>query len=82
VWNGTTNVALKEINNYNIEEFKHEASILQSLASPYIVQFLGIFQDKKKGQQYLVTEYLAKGSLLSLLQRESNTITDLDLLVM
>lgn len=81
-WQGTTDVALKKLRDMeSLEDFQREATMLQSLTHPNIVQFLGLFTDTNQNT-YIVTEYLAKGSLDSLLRKEKQHLTTVDLLGM
>jgi len=79
---GTTEVALKKLNEGAgsdvVEEFKQEADMLQRLQHPNVTQFLGIWISPER-EQYLVTEFMAKGSLLSVLRdvNEKPTIQDI-----
>jgi serine/threonine protein kinase len=51
-----------------IERFQHEAQLLRKLNHPNIVRILNSFE--VKDQHYLVMEYVERGSLAELLQRE------------
>jgi len=59
--------------------FYEEAAFLQALTHPFIVQFLGIFEDTDKSA-YIVTEYMTKGNLLDLVQREDITAGEMMLI--
>lgn len=79
-WRGTP-VALKKLKNgQDMEEFYREAGILFKLRHPNIVQCLGIF--KADGGQFIVCEYMPKGSLLRTLREEKNKLNVLNLLDM
>ncbi|MEM3062175.1 MAG: protein kinase [Nitrososphaerota archaeon] len=81
-WNGTTTVALKKLkSSEHLEEFAKEADVLQSLNHPNIVRFLGIYTSNT-GEQFIVMEYLSKGSLDVLLALEKQSLTLSDLLAM
>lgn len=49
---------------------------------PNIVRLLGIYVHDVTNQKYIVTEYMSKGSLLSVLRSEQEKITATDLLGM
>jgi serine/threonine protein kinase len=82
-WNGTTTVALKKLKDKSMfVSFASEASMLQTLKHPNVVQFLGIYSNSDSGDQYIVTEYLSLGSLDVLVMKQKRTLTVLDLLAM
>ena len=56
-----TKVVLKKLKS-QFQQFIQESSILQKLIHPNIVQFLGIY-NSPTNEQYIVMEYLSKGSL-------------------
>jgi len=81
-WNGTTEVALKQLKaSEHFEEFIQEASMLQSLNHPNIVRFFGIHSTSNE-EHFLVMEYMRKGSLDGVLQTEKNQLNLVDLLSM
>lgn len=82
IWNGTTPVAAKEMKGASpFDDFLNEACTLQGLNHPNIVQFLGVFQ--KEERIFLVTEYLAGGSLRSFVLDPSNaSLSQKDCLLM
>eukprot|EP01117_Protostelium_nocturnum_P008239 TRINITY_DN293_c0_g1_i3.p1 TRINITY_DN293_c0_g1~~TRINITY_DN293_c0_g1_i3.p1 ORF type:complete len:1682 (+),score=307.62 TRINITY_DN293_c0_g1_i3:46-5091(+) len=63
---GTTEVAVKKLNFRGDKGFIREASILRKLHHPNVVQFLRLYQFH--GDHFMMTEYMAGGSLLILLQ--------------
>ena len=67
-WSGT-NVALKRLNSGEIAAFQLEASILCSLQHPNIVRLLGLF--RRSDETFMVMEYVALGSLQSLLRKQN-----------
>lgn len=74
IWNNETPVALKKLKNEgHFEEFSKEARTLSGLSHPNVVQLLGLYIDPTKGEKYIVTEYLSKGSLHDLLRNEDET---------
>jgi len=76
----TSPVVLKKLKDQDhFEEFKKEAVTLSSLAHPNVVQFLGIFTGED-GTQYIVTEYMPKGSIHDILKKEKDSLTTRDLL--
>ena len=96
LWKSITPVALKKLKDEEqLKEFEKEAEILKlkksnivfllffyrSLAHRNIVQFFGIYNTGT--EQYMVTEFMSKGSLLELLRSEGpENITMIDLLAM
>jgi len=65
-WLGSP-VALKKLRSLEaLREFQAEAGTLADLSHPNVVQFHGIYSTR--GEHYIVTEYLAKGSLLRTLK--------------
>jgi len=82
LWNDATEVALKHMRLAgHYQELEREASMLQSLNHPNIVRFFGVYIDQA-GEYYLVMEYISRGSLDLLLQREKKKISEIDLLFM
>ena len=83
IWNGTTAVALKKLKSKEeLKDFLQEASMLQSLNHPNIVRCLGIHVSPSSGEQYIVMEFLSKGSLDRVLVLEEKSIGLLDLMAM
>ena len=96
VWQGTTFVAAKKLKKDEmLETFMAEAELLQKLAHPHIVQvsnlrntsfsyfsqFLGLYTEINQ-VKYLITEFMSKGSLKTLLQEDSDKLTLSHLLYM
>src|SRR5690242_7683890 len=82
MWQGTTPVALKKLKSQEqLKEFESEATMLQSLTHPNVVQVFGIFTDAE-GSKYLVTELLSKGNLQHVLLEHGSTLNQADLLGM
>jgi len=82
MWQGTTQVALKKLlDQAHFQTFANEAAILQAISHPHVVSFLGVYTDDD-GFKYIVTEYMNKGSLLSVVQQERLKLTAADLLAM
>jgi len=82
IWNKTTEVALKTVNDPNMnEEILREIDILEKLAHPNVVAYLGLFTGPT-GQLFLVTEFMNRGSLDKMIVDNKNNITLLDLLAM
>jgi len=79
-WEGSK-VAAKKLTSEDFAEFEKEAIILFHLNHPNVVHFLGRFSDDD-GSQYLVLEYMSKGSLKDELRKESLNLTNSDLLDM
>lgn len=96
-WNGT-DVALKLLKSEEqLADFEREASLLQylfckldllltrlfqrALNHPHVVRYLGIYEDQQK-KRYIVTEFMTKGSLSSVVDKERQTIATLDLIRM
>lgn len=52
--------------------------IFRETSHPNIVTFYGIYTEKN--EQYIVTEYMCKGSLLRLVQQNKEKLTIADLL--
>lgn len=67
-WEGTY-VALKTVKDINLfNDFLREASIIGSLNHPNVLRYLGVFQ--QDNQKFIVTEFLAEGSLDVVISRE------------
>ncbi|KAM7536864.1 hypothetical protein Aperf_G00000086243 [Anoplocephala perfoliata] len=68
VWNGTTLVAVKTLraNLCNTEDFLMEAQTMKRLHHPHLIQLYAVCT--QSAPFYLITELMAKGSLLSFLQ--------------
>eukprot|EP00112_Aurelia_sp_Birch-Aquarium-sp1_P019816 Seg4983.1 transcript_id=Seg4983.1/GoldUCD/mRNA.D3Y31 product="Tyrosine-protein kinase transforming protein Fps" protein_id=Seg4983.1/GoldUCD/D3Y31 len=75
------NVAVKMLkafdNTKHRRDFEKEVESLKKLNHPNIVKMIDTYIDKDKF--YIIMEYLEKGSLLSLLQREKERISQRDL---
>eukprot|EP01119_Soliformovum_irregulare_P014377 TRINITY_DN3931_c0_g1_i3.p1 TRINITY_DN3931_c0_g1~~TRINITY_DN3931_c0_g1_i3.p1 ORF type:complete len:683 (+),score=170.64 TRINITY_DN3931_c0_g1_i3:117-2051(+) len=71
-WQQTTPVALKSVTGEDLSEFLSEAHITKALNHPNCVRFLGLFLQEEK--IYIVTEFMARGSLLSLLRAETEVV--------
>jgi tRNA A-37 threonylcarbamoyl transferase component Bud32 len=59
---------VQELDQEALDEFKHEASVMAKLRSPYIVQLYGVCLEKP--YYSMVMEYLSNGSLYSLLHAD------------
>eukprot|EP01105_Mastigella_eilhardi_P026738 TRINITY_DN7867_c0_g1_i1.p1 TRINITY_DN7867_c0_g1~~TRINITY_DN7867_c0_g1_i1.p1 ORF type:complete len:718 (-),score=127.24 TRINITY_DN7867_c0_g1_i1:717-2597(-) len=80
LWQGTTSVALKELNLETTNDFFNEVTLLKSLRHPCIVQYYGLYLHNDR--IFICTELVAGGSLNTFLQRERDTLTLKDLLSM
>jgi len=80
LWNGTA-VALKTLKSGELSEFESEVQMLSTLNHPHVVRFLGLYSSKT-GESYIVTEFVAKGGLNSVLSFEKSSLEPLDLLQM
>jgi len=80
MWLSTTPVALKELTNDIQNNFLQELEILLALRHPNCVTTYGVFQ--KDNISYIVSEYAAKGSLLTLLRENPNEFTQKQLIKM
>lgn len=68
-------MALKSLKDPNdVATLREEAQLLIKLRHPHIVSFYGLQKDSQ-GIEYMVLEYLSKGSLLSLLREEKANIS-------
>jgi serine/threonine protein kinase len=72
---GMTPVAVKKLNSFDTFTLLEEAKMLYLLRSPFIVQFLGVFE--KGDEWFLITEFLPKGSLEQFLLKKNRTIDTL-----
>lgn len=93
-WNGLP-VALKSLKNEeHVAEFEQEAAVLEyafpsfhpltlqrKLNHPHIVRYLGIHEDEA-GKRYIVTEFVAKGSLADAIVADKNKLKTVNLLRM
>eukprot|EP01114_Cavostelium_apophysatum_P012508 TRINITY_DN2812_c0_g1_i4.p1 TRINITY_DN2812_c0_g1~~TRINITY_DN2812_c0_g1_i4.p1 ORF type:complete len:1716 (+),score=368.48 TRINITY_DN2812_c0_g1_i4:182-5329(+) len=80
-WEGV-NVACKKLkNSEDMISFQKEATTLFNLTHPFVVQFLGKFVDDD-GSQYIVVEYMSKGSLKDLLEKKQSELKFRDLVDM
>ena len=74
LWNGTTDVALKQLKSKeHFEEFLHETNMLHALNHPNVVHFFGV-HTTSKGENFIVMEYLSEGSLDRVLQMNKEMI--------
>ncbi len=81
-WNHAT-VALKSLlKASSIEDYANELELLSELSHPNIVQFLGLFIDKKTSEAFMVLEYLPLGSGLDFVKDEKGNLHESDLIVM
>jgi serine/threonine protein kinase len=77
-------VALKQLKRQDkMEEFIHEASLLQQYPNPNIVQFYGVYVDRSNNHTYMVMEFMELGSLLDyLLSNETLSVLILQRMVL
>jgi len=80
IWLTTTPVALKELTSDIQQDFLKEVSILLALRHPNCLRTFGIFE--KGNILYIVSEFAAKGSLLTLLQENGDKYTQSQLIKM
>ncbi len=74
-------MALKTIQGGEYKEFLTEALMLQSLNHPNILRFFGVFTNKEN-QHFIVTEYMAEGSLQRLVEVQRNNVSSSELMLM
>ena len=55
--------------------------MFRSISHPNCVTFFGIYTDGE-GYKYIVTEYMCKGSLMSVIHKEAKGLNEIDLLSM
>ena|SRR6218665_939761 len=73
--------SLKAEGSMTVEEFRKEAETMHKLRHKNLVSLLGICENKD--QMYIITERMSRGSLLTLLRKDSgNTIKFNDLMDM
>ncbi|KAJ3594069.1 hypothetical protein NHX12_006401 [Muraenolepis orangiensis] len=76
-----TKVAVKCIkNDATAQAFIAEASVMTQLRHNNLVQLLGVIVEER-GSLYIVTEYMAKGSLVDYLRSRGRTVLDGDCLL-
>ena len=79
VYKGTWNnleIAAKSIKSDNLSEFKNELDVMVGLRHPNILQFFGVYYaEEKDNTPMIVTEFMNKGDLLGLLQKEAEITT-------
>jgi len=81
LWNGTTEVALKYLNDpEKMKEFASEVNLLKKLKHPNIVQFYGCFIENAK--YMIVMEWMPNGSLQDYLEKHKEDLNEVDLLKM
>ncbi len=72
MWQSSVPVALKRL---KLEEeagaIYNEAAILSKLSHPNVVQLFGMFEDVR-GYKYMVTEYVSRGSLATVLTKDKS----------
>jgi serine/threonine protein kinase len=74
-------VCLKQIvQQQDGESALHEAKVLASLNHPNIVKYLGVIQ--QNGNNFIVTEFLDKGDLLTFVQTHASELQHEDFLDM
>ena len=84
---GTIPVALKQrksdaqLSSSDDNSVLHEATVLNFLNHTNIVLYYGVYIDIKK-QKFIVTEFLPRGSLVSLLQKEGSQFDQKTLLAL
>jgi len=74
-------VALKKLKGQDQDSFVNEAAMLGRLKHPNVVQYLGV-HTSKKGEKYIVMEYLSLGSLPGVLKENEKTLNVMDLVAM
>ncbi len=83
LWQNAIPVALKKLKDATqLNSFTEESFVLQSLSHPCIVQYLGLYEDLNSGDKYIVTEYLAEGSLENWIRAKRASLKILDLIVL
>jgi serine/threonine protein kinase len=77
-WNGAP-VALKKLKSAeHLASFEREAALLKSLSNhPHVLQYLGIHINEA-GERFIVTEFMTKGSVSSVMSKEGKRMTTED----
>eukprot|EP01117_Protostelium_nocturnum_P011493 TRINITY_DN4169_c0_g1_i1.p1 TRINITY_DN4169_c0_g1~~TRINITY_DN4169_c0_g1_i1.p1 ORF type:complete len:1183 (-),score=318.24 TRINITY_DN4169_c0_g1_i1:244-3792(-) len=75
LYHNSTAVTLKKLGRVEVMlPFVKEGNLMRMLHHPHIIQFLGFYQDSESAM-FMVFEYMARGSLLSLLTSEGDHLT-------
>ena len=82
-WQGTTPVAMKKLLDDDGARpsrlFQKEAHVLRNLRHPNVLLFLGLYRDDVDGgTNWIITEYVSKGSLLELLRSSEGVLMPMD----
>eukprot|EP01114_Cavostelium_apophysatum_P022579 TRINITY_DN8214_c0_g1_i2.p1 TRINITY_DN8214_c0_g1~~TRINITY_DN8214_c0_g1_i2.p1 ORF type:complete len:195 (-),score=21.63 TRINITY_DN8214_c0_g1_i2:178-762(-) len=60
-----------------MNELEAEASVLAKIKHPNVVLFLGIHEETKSKDKYIVTEFIERGSLLDVIRSEDDNMDQL-----
>eukprot|EP01117_Protostelium_nocturnum_P003899 TRINITY_DN15162_c0_g1_i1.p1 TRINITY_DN15162_c0_g1~~TRINITY_DN15162_c0_g1_i1.p1 ORF type:complete len:310 (+),score=81.70 TRINITY_DN15162_c0_g1_i1:649-1578(+) len=72
IWNGTTQVAMKQLKTAYADMYEKEVLVLMRLNHPNVIRLLGICTQEE--QQYMILEYCPLGSLSDFLQSEETIL--------
>jgi serine/threonine protein kinase len=80
IWQGTTEVALKQLSASESTSLLNEIKLLKGLNHPNIVRYFGVYKSPKN--MFVMMEYMAQGDVSTLLRINKTAYKLLDLLSM
>jgi serine/threonine protein kinase len=80
IWQGTTEVALKQLTTSESAALLNEIKLLKGLNHPNIVRYYGVY--KSPENTFVMMEFMAQGDVGTLLRMNKNTYQLVDLLSM
>jgi serine/threonine protein kinase len=79
-WQGTTEVALKQLSTSESASLLNEIKLLKELNHPNIVRYYGVY--KSPQSMFVMMEFMAQGDVSTLLRMNKSTYKLVDLLSM
>jgi serine/threonine protein kinase len=80
-WQGTTEVALKQLTTSESAALLNEIHLLKGLNHPNIVRYFGVYKSPENNM-FVMMEFMAQGDVSSLLRTNKDTYHLVDLLSM
>jgi serine/threonine protein kinase len=81
IWQGTTEVALKQLTASESAALLNEIKLLKGLNHPNIVRYFGVYKSPE-GNMFVMMEFMSQGDVSTLLRMNQDTYQLVDLLSM
>jgi serine/threonine protein kinase len=81
IWQGTTEVALKQLTASESAALLNEIKLLKGLNHPNIVRYFGVYKSPE-GNMFVMMEFMSQGDVGTLLRMNKDTYQLVDLLSM